>query len=201
MKLAPLIIDSTFVRGKDSVFSTINTSNNIEYRLTFPTFKNQSIRKIVIFSAMIQNSQKYFQQYVDSLNPKEFHFLKYTAKCKKIGKEIWNYEWYSESEIQKGIPLFELSFDESTCSIISTTSLNSLRLLNNTNVPINTFDSKKIDSLPFSNTLGISGKGIAIYYPHRSKVYYPFQNVITQKSTDSISNDTHKNSLKKHQSK
>jgi hypothetical protein len=201
MKLAPSISDSTFVRGKDSIFTTVNTSNNIEYLLTFPTFKNQSVKKNVIFSAMIRNSQIFFQHYIDSLNAKEFHFLKYRAKCKKIGKDIWNYEWFLESEIQQGIPLFEISFDEYTCSIISTTSLNTVRLLNNINVLINTVDSKKIDSLPFSNTLGISGKGITIYYPHRSKVYYPFQNVITQMRTDSISNNTHRNSLKKLQSK
>lgn len=197
LRLAPLIIDSTFVRGKDSVFSTINTSNNIEYRLTFPTFKNQSIRKNVIFSAMIQNSQMFFQHYIDSLNSKEFHFLKYTAKCKKIGKDIWNYEWFLESEIQKGIPLFELSFDESTCSIITTKSLNSLRLFNNVNIPIKTFDTKEIDSLPFSNTIGITEKGISIYYPKISRLYYPFQNFITQMSTDSILKNTQSISFKK----
>jgi len=201
LSLAPLIIDTTFVRGKDSIFSSVNTSNNIEYQLNFPTFKHLSVRKNVIFSVMIQNSHLFFHQYIDSLNSKEFHFLKFTAKCKKIGNDIWNYAWYLESEIQKEIPLFELSFDESTCSIISTTTVKSLPLLNNIDVPINTFDTKKMDSLPFSNTIGISEKGISIYYPHKSKLFIPFQNLITQISTDSLSNKIQSNSLKQYQSK
>jgi hypothetical protein len=202
-RLTPFINDSIFVGGIDSIFSTINSSNNIEYQLTFPTFKHQSVNKNVIFSSMIKNSQSFFQTYVDSLNPKEFHFLKYKAICKKIDNNIWNYEWFLESDLQKGIPLFELSFQESNAKSISTNSMENLlkKYNENDNNAISTLISLQKDSIPNSKYVGVSNKGISIYYPHKKKMFYPFNNPSTRKDIDSVSIQTNKNPLKKHTTK
>lgn len=195
IRFAPFIIDSFFVEGKDSVLSFSSKFNNIEYQLTFPTFQNPSVRKNVIFSSMMKNSLLFFQQYVDSLNPKEFHYLKYKALCKKVGKDIWNYSWYPDSENKKDVPLFEISFQESTTLIISTntvenhcegddiSSIEALKLL--------------IDSVPFSNSIGISSKGISIYYPQKSTKYFQFESKNSTSKVDSGFNKTNIISKKK----
>lgn len=199
LRLAPFTVDSTFIGGKDSVFSFVHPQNQIEYQLSFPTFKYPSVMKNVIFSSMMKNSLTFFQQYIDSLNPKEFHFLKYKAICKKVEKDIWNYEWHQETENHKGIPLFELSYFEASASILSTNTLKQVLgtvLKNERNDSVDTF-MHQMDSIPFSSTIGLSKMGITVYYPHKTKKNYPFQAKNPRIEKDSLKLNAHTNIRKK----
>lgn len=197
-RFAPFIIDSFFVEGEDSVLSFTSKLNNIEYQLTFPTFKHPSARKNVIFTTMVKNSLLFFQQYVDSLNPKEFHFLKYKAICKKVGIDIWNYSWYPYSENKKDLALFEISFQESTSMIVSTKTVESTLENNYKGEITSSIVALKllIDSVPISNFIGVSEKGISIYNPHKSTKYFPFQIQNSRNKVDSTYNLTSKNRTK-----
>jgi len=197
-RFAPYIIDSFFVEGKDSVLSFTSKSNNIEYQLTFPTFKHPSVRKNVIFTTVVKNSLLFFQQYVDSLNPKEFHFLKYRAICKKVGVDFWNYSWYKNSETINNLPLFEISFQESTSLIVSTKTVeNTLENYCEGDIT-SSIDAMKlpIDSVPFSNYIGISEKGISIYNPQISTKHFPFQNKNSQFEVNSTNTLIRRNTKK-----
>ena len=173
MSLSNLVNDTTFESTIDSVEKIVNKFNSIEYQVTIPMFKHNSASKIAIFTQFRNLSLQFLKSYTDSLQPQNTHFVSFKSKCKKIGNAVWSYNWYKDSDSKSSLPLFGMSFVDSTSQLLTSESI----VQSIDPMKLQQFQSEvmklhsKMDSIfPQSNYVEVTEKTIFLYRIHQKPI-------------------------------
>jgi hypothetical protein len=173
MSISNLVNDSIFESTIDSVETIVNKLNSIEYQVTFPLFTHNSASKIAIFTQFRNLSLQFLKAYTDSLQPQNTHFVSFKSKCKKIGNAVWSYSWYRDSDSKTSLPLFGMSFVDSTSQLLTSESIvQSLdpMKLQQFQSEVMKSHSKKDSIFPQSNYIEVTEKAMYLYRIHQKPI-------------------------------